>query len=157
MEEKSIMVEQYKIYLEMKEKFTDRNFSTNKFFILMLTVVLGMTFAFKNVAFPFHMSANLFLSTIGILMSILYTANVDAYNVLIKIKLSDMAQKMEEMLPIKIQEDEMAAINKWKGEKKGNYLFSDIQKLLGHLYLIIFVVLFFIEAVPFIYYNVRGL
>ena len=36
MDDKYILLEQYRIYSEAKEKFIDRHFSTNKFYLFVL-------------------------------------------------------------------------------------------------------------------------
>ena len=55
--------------------------------------------------------------------------NVDSYNTLIKIKYSDVIEKIEEKLPVKPFTDEYEGIA--ESRKNKVFMFSDIQKLIA--------------------------
>lgn len=145
MNSEEIMLQQYKIYSEQKEKFVDRSFVTNKFYLLLiLGLVLALHYT-KDFAFVFGITTTLILSAAGIAICVLWWINVDSYNFLIKVKLSSVLQEIEKQLPVKPYTDEFASISDLRKNKR-EFLFADIQKALATLALLVFLVLFINEA-----------
>ena len=74
--------------------------------------------------------------------------NVDSYNTLIKIKYSNVIEKLEEKLPIKPFTDEYKGIEEFRNKKI--FMFSDIQKIIAVIGALFFFAVFVSEFSPFI-------
>ena len=121
MDKDCIILEEYKMYTEQKENFIDRNFRTNKFYMVSVIALIFAMIYTNNVLFLDKISATLVFAFFGIAASSLWWMNVDSYNTLIKIKYSDVIEKIEEKLPVHPFSDEYKRI----------FMFSDIQKLIA--------------------------
>lgn len=148
MDRDEMILNQYKIYTEQKENFIDRNFQTNKFYMsAVLIIILAMIFT-GNVVFMQKLSATLLFSVIGISVCTLWWMNVDSYNTLIKVKFSDVIEKLEESLPAKPYTDEFKGIKDFR--EKRVFVFSDIQKFIAVLGALFFFAVFVCEASPIV-------
>ncbi len=144
------VLEQYKLYSEQKEKFTSRNFATNKFYLISFVVLVLLTIYTGSIIFMKLIPGSLLFSAIGVLVCILWWMNIDSYNLLIKVKYQNVLEEMENYLPIKPYTIEREALKEYKKKKKA-FLFSDMQKTLAILGLIFFFALFVCDAVPLVY------
>ena len=129
MDRDELIFNEYKSYCEQKENFIDRNFSTNKFYITAVVVLIFAMIYTSNVVFLDKISATLVFALLGVSVSALWWMNVDSYNTLIKIKYSEVIEKIEEKLPVKPFTDEYAGIA--ESRKNKIFMFSDIQKLIA--------------------------
>lgn len=124
-----IIFQEYKMYTEQKENFIDRNFRTNKFYMVSVVALIFALIYTSNVMFLHKISATLVFAMWGIAVSVLWWMNVDSYNTLIKVKYSDVIEKIEEKLPVSPFTDEYKGIEEFKNQKI--FMFSDIQKLIA--------------------------
>ena len=85
MDREQLIFEEYKLYAEQKENFIDRNFKTNRFYMMSFLVVIFAMIFTGNVVFMEKISATLLFASVGIAVCILWWMNVDSYNTLIKI------------------------------------------------------------------------
>lgn len=141
-----IVFQEYKMYTEQKENFIDRNFKTNRFYML---AIIGLIFALiytHNILFLNKFSATLIFAFFGVAVSSLWWMNVDSYNTLIKIKYGDVIEKIEEKLPIHPFTDEYKSIEDFKNRKI--FMFSDIQKLIAVIAALFFFAVFVSELTP---------
>ena len=100
MNTEELIIEQYNIYSQHKEKFVDRSFTTNKFYNILVLVLFVLIFLMKDFVICKIFSASAIFSLTGILVSILWFLNIDAYNFLIKIKISKALEEIEKQLPV---------------------------------------------------------
>ena len=129
MDRDEMILQEYKLYTEQKDNFIDRNFNTNRFYMIsFLVVILAMIFT-GNVVFMERITATLLFSLIGISVCALWWMNVDSYNTLIKIKYANVIEKIEEKFPVKPFTDEYKGIEEFRNNKV--FMFSDIQKLIA--------------------------
>lgn len=146
MDRDELIFEEYKLYVEQKDNFIDRNFSTNKFYMgCFIAIILAMIFT-GNVIFMEKISATLLFSAIGMAVCTLWWMNVDAYNILIKIKFLNVIEQMEEKFPFKPYTEERKGIEEFRNKKI--FMFSDIQKFLAVLGALFFFVIFISEVAP---------
>ena len=124
-----IVFQEYKMYTEQKENFIDRNFQTNKFYMISIVALIFALIYTNNIMFLNHISATLVFAFLGIAVSTLWWMNVDSYNTLIKVKYADVIEKIEEKLPVHPFTDEYKGIEEFKNKKI--FMFSDIQKLIA--------------------------
>ena len=148
-EKLNLIMQQYKLYTEQKESFIKRSFSVNRFYMVLVIVLLLLVNLTKNVAFVYSLSLPFIFSIIGIGICILWWMNMDSYNFLIKIKFAKVIEELEKQLPVNPYTMEHNAINELRENKKG-FLFSDMQKLFATIMFIAFFISFIDELIPMI-------
>ncbi len=141
MDTQETILEQYKDYIGQKEKFIDRSFLTNKFYLVFIFALVITMFLTREYSFAFGITSTMVFALVGMLVCIMWWINVDSYNYLIKIKFSEVIEKLEEQLPVHPYKMEITAINDRRKNKK-EFIFSDIQKGLAILVFVLFFVLF---------------
>ena len=145
-----LVLEQYKIYTEQKERFIARNFATNKFYYVAFVALIFLTIYTGSVVFMQMIPASVLFSAIGALVCVLWWMNIDAYNLLIKIKYKNVIEEMENCLPVKPYMMKREALEEYRKKRKV-FLFSDMQKTIAILGGIFFFALFVCDAVPLVY------
>lgn len=146
MDRDELIFREYKLYAEQKENFIDRNFRTNRFYMISFVAIIFAMIFTGNVVFMSKISATLIFSLIGIFICALWWMNVDAYNVLIKIKYANVIEKIEEKLPVKPFTDEYKGIEEFRNKKV--FVFSDIQKVIAIIGALFFFAVFVSEVTP---------
>ena len=146
MDRDELIFNEYKLYSEQKENFIDRNFKTNRFYMTALFVIIIAMMYTGNIIFLHKISATLLFSMLGISVSVLWWMNVDSYNTLIKIKYSNVIEKIEEKFPIKPFTDEYQGIDDFRTNKV--FMFSDIQKIIAVISALFFFAVFVNEITP---------
>lgn len=136
-----LIFQQYKMYAEQKENFINRSFVTNKFYLVLVLILILTMYLTKDFSFVYGLSSTLVFSLAGMAICVLWWINVDSYNFLIKVKLSTVIEAIEKKLPMKPYTDEFAAIMDLRKNKR-EFLFADIQKALAILAFLLFLVLF---------------
>lgn len=140
MEYQEVLVKQYTSYIEEKDKFVDRSFAANKFYIvLVLALAVSMTAA-KITENQDLLPLVTLLAGAGMAACALWWFNQDAYAYLIKVRLSAVIEKMEEHLPLKPHVLEFEEIKRRNEKKK--VFFADIQKLVAFISFAIFFAMF---------------
>ncbi|MBR2429878.1 hypothetical protein IKB17_00240 [bacterium] len=139
---------EYKLYTEQKENFIDRNFRTNRFYMISFVAMIFAMIFTSNVVFMAQISATLVFSLIGIAICALWWMNVDAYNILIKIKFANVIEELEKKLPVTPYTDEFKGIEEYRNNKI--FVFSDIQKLIAVIGALFFFAVFVSELTPII-------
>ncbi|HNW26655.1 MAG TPA: hypothetical protein PLG15_00145 [Candidatus Gastranaerophilaceae bacterium] len=147
MNSEEIMFQQYRLYTEQKEKFVDRSFHTNKFYLLVVLGLFLIMFLLKGFAFAFDISAILVFSAAGMAICVLWWINMDAYNFLIKVKLGKVIEEIEKQLPSQPYTQEFLAIKDLRKNKR-MFLFADMQKILAIFAFLTFLILFVNEVIP---------
>ena len=148
MDRDELIFQEYKMYAEQKENFIDRNFQTNKFYMISFVAIIFAMIFTNNVMFMEKLSATLLFSLIGISVCALWWMNVDSYNTLIKIKYANVLEAIEEKLPIKPFTEEYKGIEEFRNKKV--FMFSDIQKIIAIFGALFFFAVFVSEFSPFI-------
>ena len=148
MDRDELIFQEYKMYAEQKENFIDRNFQTNKFYMISFVAIIFAMIFTSNIMFMEKLSATLLFSLIGISVCALWWMNVDSYNTLIKIKYANVLETIEEKLPIKPFTDEYKGIEEFRNKKV--FMFSDIQKIVAVIGALFFFAVFVSEFSPFI-------
>lgn len=148
MDRDELIFREYKLYAEQKENFIDRNFKTNRFYMISFVAIIFAMIFTGNVVFMTKLSATLVFSLVGIAVCALWWMNVDSYNTLIKIKFSNVLEKIEEKLPVKPFTDEYEGIQEFKSKKV--FMFSDIQKLIAVVGALFFFAVFVSEISPLV-------
>ena len=146
MDRDELIFQEYKMYADQKENFIDRNFQTNKFYMISLFVTLLAMIFTGNVVFMERISATSIFALIGIAVCALWFMNVDSYNMLIKIKFANVLEVIEEKLPVKPFTDEYKGIEEFRNNKM--FMFSDIQKIIAAIAALFFFAVFVSEVSP---------
>ena len=148
MDRDELIFQEYRMYAEQKENFIDRNFRTNRFYMVSFVAIIFAMIFTGNVVFMSVLSATLIFSLIGVSVCALWWMNVDSYNTLIKIKFANVLEVLEEKLPVKPFTDEYKGIEEFKNNKV--FMFSDIQKLIAVIGALFFFAVFVSEISPII-------
>ncbi len=143
-----LILEEYKLYAEQKENFIDRNFRTNRFYMISFVAIIFAMIYTGNVVFMDKLSATFVFSLIGMAVCALWWMNVDSYNILIKIKFANVIEAIEEKLPVKPFTDEFKGIQEFRDKKV--FMFSDIQKFIAVIGALFFFAVFVSEASPIV-------
>lgn len=127
-DEKFIILEQYRIYSEAKERFIDRQFSTNKFYLVANVIIFVTAYILSTLTPQFQ--PVIVLSLIGFAIALMWWMNIDSYQTLIKIKYANVLEYLETKLPEQPYHKEYID---YKSIKKKNNLiiFGDFQKVLA--------------------------
>ncbi|MBR3890414.1 hypothetical protein IKJ53_07850 [bacterium] len=150
MENSNLVFEQYKLYSEQKENFITRSFGVNRFY-LGVVILLVLLAPFTRTTFIIgDLSLSAILCVVGMCTSVLWWMNMDAYNMLIKIKFSKVLEVIERQLPVQPYADEYKGIQDYRNNKK-MFLFSDVQKIFAVIVFIIFFATFLQEIAPLIF------
>ena len=146
MNSEDLIFEQYRLYSEQKEKFIDRSFMTNKFYMVIVLAMFLLTFLSKGMAFGKFTAPTIF-ALAGIISCALWWLNMDSYNCLIKIKFSKVLEEIEKQLPMQPYNMEYRAIRDFRKNKK-MFLFSDMQKIFAIVLFLVFFILLLMEVIP---------
>ncbi len=137
-DEKYLILEQYRIYSEAKEKFIERQFSSNRFYLVLNIIILVATYVLGTLT-PQYPPV-IILSIIGVSATLMWWMNIDSYQLLIKIKYAKVLEYLETKLPEQPYNKEFVEYVQMK--KKNNLIvFGDFQKILtliiGCVYLVV--------------------
>ncbi len=146
MANEDLIMAQYKLYSESKEKFIDRAFTTNKFYMIFVVILILLVFMSNGLSFGRLTAPSLF-AVIGIICCSLWWLNMDSYNSLIKIKFSKVLEEIEKQLPVQPYAMEYKALQDFRNNKKG-FVFSDIQKVFAVFSFLIFFIMLLMEIIP---------
>ena len=136
MDEKYLILEQYRIYNEMKERFIDRSFMINRFFMIFAAIFM-FALIFVKMILPAQYFLLLALEVFGIASCIMWISNQDAYASIIKIKYNSVIEKLEEDLPKAPNKDEYKELTDRRSNKRV-ILVKDIQKWFAILLMFVF-------------------
>ena len=148
MDRDELIFREYKLYAEQKENFIDRNFRTNRFYMISFVAIILAMICTGNIVFMEKITATLLFSLIGISVCALWWMNVDSYNTLIKIKFANVLERIEEKFPVKPFTDEYKGIEEFRNNKV--FMFSDIQKIIAVFGALFFFAVFVSEVSPII-------
>ena len=127
-DDRYLILEQYRIYSDAKERFIDRQFSTNRFYLVFNIVILIAAY-FLNSFMPKDFPV-IILCIIGIAATLMWWMNIDSYQMLIKVKYSKVLEYLETKLPEQPYHKEFVDYKEMKKEK-GIIIFGDFQKSLA--------------------------
>ena len=137
MEEKQEIMELYKEFTYTKENFVNRSFGTNKFYIVIIILLLIVLGVLKEFIVKDGSLTVVAIGLAGFACSLLLWSNQDAYAYLLKIKFSAVIDKMEEKFSFQPCIEELKAIRKNAKDRK-TYVFADVQKLFAVVTMMIF-------------------
>jgi len=148
-EEMQNKIELYKIYNESMEKFKRHNFVSNRFYIVVLFLILLIILIAKQVFISGSLLFTFTFSFFGLCVSIMWVITQDSYSHLISIKVGKVLEEIEKEFPVKPYTIEHSEIIKYKKDKKV-FTFDNMQNFMAVVIAVIFTILFFSELVPFI-------
>ena len=126
-DEKYLILEQYRIYSEAKEKFIDRHFATNKFYLVLNIIILIATYVLCTLTPQYQLV--IVMSVIGLAITLMWWMNIGSYQLLIKVKYAKVLEFLETRLPEQPYHKEFVDYTQMK--KNNNLIvFGDFQKWL---------------------------
>ena len=126
-DEKFLILEQYRIYSDAKEKFIDRQFTTNKFYLVLNIIILITAYILATLT-PQYQPV-IVLCVIGFAVTLMWWMNIDSYQMLIKVKYAKVLEYLETKLPEQPYHKEFVDYSAMK-KSKGIIVFGDFQKIL---------------------------
>lgn len=136
MDEKHLILEQYRIYNEMKERFIDRSFMINRFYMIFAAVFLFTTIIVK-MTMPAQYFLLLGLEIFGMAICVMWISNQDAYSSIIKIKYNSVIERLEDDLPKSPNKAEYKELTEQRANKT-LILVKDIQKWFAIFLMLVF-------------------
>ena len=126
-DEKYLILEQYRIYSDAKEKFIERQFTTNRFYLVLNLIILVVSYILSTLTPQYQ--PTIVLAIIGFAVTIMWWMNIDSYQMLIKVKYAKVLEYLETKLPEQPYHKEFMDYIEMK--KKNNLIvFGDFQKYL---------------------------
>ena len=138
----------YTEYNRSMEKFKAHNFATNRFYIVILMIVLAVILICKQVFLTGSIVITFVFSFFGLCVAIMWVITQDSYQKLISIKIANVLEEIEKELPVKPYTMEHEEIKKYKAGKKF-FSYDSMQNFMGLVLALVFTVLFFSELAPF--------
>ena len=136
MDEKHLILEQYRIYNEIKESFINRSFAVNRFFMILSAIFLFSLIFTKMLAASQYFLL-LGIDVFGLASCVMWISNQDAYSTIIKIKYNSVIEKLEEDLPKAPNKEEYKALTDKRSNKRV-ILVKDIQKWFAVFLMLVF-------------------
>lgn len=131
-ENKEMLVEQYKLYVEMADKISQQRSLTNSFYITINTALLAFV-GIKGDAMDMFLYV---VAGVGIVLSLLWFFNIRSYSQLNSGKFQIIHQ-MEELMPFRAYKTEWELLG--KGKKLSVYYpVSHIEKWIPIVFLILY-------------------
>ncbi len=150
-DDREIILEQYKIYSDAKERFIDRHFSSNRFY-LVLNIIILITVYILSTLTP-QLSPVIILCIAGLAVTILWFMSIDTYQVLIKIKYAKVLEYLETKLPEQPFNKEFVEYKQLK-KNKNLIVFPDFQKAFTLAIICVYVVVLLYNIANLIKYNI---
>ena len=144
MEYQEILARQYVAYIESKDRFVERSFRTNRFYlvlVLILIALVGVALEYQGQRVSY---LTIGLAFAGMAVSFLWMLNQDSYLYLIKVKLADVIEKFEAHLPFQPHIMEYEGIK--ERSKKMRVVFPEIQKCFAFICFLAFFTVFICNA-----------
>ena len=131
---KDHLIEQYKIYVEMADRISQRRMMVNTFFITLNTTIITVSGLLKNDIAQWY----ILIFIVGLVTSIAWFYILNSYRQLNAGKFK-VVHEIEKFLPASLYDYEWSLLD--KGEKKSKYWpISHIEKLIPTLFGIIYIV-----------------
>lgn len=142
-----VYIEQYKLYVEITDKTSDRRAEANKFYTSILTGLLAVISIVieKNIATTVQSIILLAISLLGIILCIVWAINIRSYKQLNSLRF-DVIQEMEKRLPFPSYTREWEILKNPKN-RKGYLRLTQIEQFvpllisIPYLILLLFVIL----------------
>ena len=146
MDDKELILGQYQAYSLAKEKYIDRHFQTNRFYLVLNFVLLFVAYLFISLT-PTYVPV-LLTTAFGLVVSTLWWLNID-YQFWIKIKYAKVLEYLETKLPERPFNKEFMEFKEAKKQKKA-LVFADFQKGLTALMFLTFLLTFVYFLIQFL-------
>ena len=140
MDYQDVLVREYQAYLESKDKFVERSFFVNRFYLMIVFGLLLYLFWQIDRLGNYVSLSVLITCALGMASSMFWVLNQDSYAYLIKIRLGVVLEKFEQHLPMQPHNMEYTEIQ--ARNKKKRVMFVDIQKGVAFMAFLIFFSIF---------------
>ena len=97
LDDKQIILEQYRIYSDSKERFIDRHFTSNKFFLVLNIIILIAIYILTTLTPQY--SPVIVMCVLGVATTLMWWMSIDSYQMLIKVKYAKVLEYLETKLP----------------------------------------------------------
>lgn len=135
-----ILLEQYKLYVQMADNVSNRRAQTNSFYISIITGLLAiLSFALDKFSSTIQFIVLLAVGLLGVLLEIVWYINITSYKNLNSGKFK-VIHEMEKMLPYACFDREWELLG--RGKNKSSYFsLTRVERLIPFLLMVPFVIL----------------
>ena len=139
---KEILLEQYKLYVEMADRVSARRIDANRFYSALMTGLLALIpiVLSQNQLRQFTTAILVSISILGMFLSFLWMVNITSYKQLNSLKFR-VIHEMEKQLPFACYEREWEVL-KEDGSKKRYLRLSTVEKYVPAAFSISYLVIF---------------
>ena len=130
---KSEIITQYQLYVEMADKVSDRRASANNFFVVVNSALIGIT---GTERFSHLAKLQTVICSLGILVSLFWWLSIQNYKKLNSAKFC-IIHEIESKLPVNLYKYEWYMLKKGKSKTK-YWLLSHIESYIPWLFIIAF-------------------
>ena len=150
MDDKTILLEEYKLYVEMADRISSRRAQTNKFYISILSGILAFISITLEKEFlsGYQNLTILAISLLGIGFNVLWYINIQSYRQLNSGKFK-VIHEMEQQLPFPCYDREWSLLGEGKDSKK-YYQLTRVEKYVPYFLAIPYLLLFVYSLVSWI-------
>lgn len=141
-----LLLEQYKLYVQMADKNSDRRVDANKFFISLLTGLVGLLSIIAQLHGPVIAQNAVFLTVgvFGVLLCYVWYITIRSYKQLNSGKFH-LIGEVESRLPFPFYDEEWKKLGRGKDKKK--YIpITHVEQYVPILFAMIFAILFIVGA-----------
>jgi len=137
---KEQLLEQYKLYVEMADRISERRMQTNKFYISLLSGLLALLSILVSIGNLNQTLTFVIVSLLGMALCILWHINIRSYRQLNSGKFK-VIHEMEQNLPFPCYDKEWEILGKGK-EKSKYFQFTRVEKYIPLILSIPYIFLF---------------
>lgn len=149
-DKEKVILEQYKIYSTAKENFIDRQFTNNRFYLVLNLIILVTSYVLSTLTPQFQ--PVIILSVIGFAITLMWWMSIDSYQTLIKIKYANVLEYLETKLPEQPYNKEYQDYLNIR-KRKNLIVFGDVQKVIALVIACIYLYTFSLNIAELIKYR----
>ncbi len=141
MDDKELLLQQYKLYVGTAEEVSRKRQTTNTYFLSLNSFLLVLSGYLTTIQFQ---AWHIIIVFAGILICIFWLLNIQSYRNLNRVKYQ-IIHKMEENLPIKLFDDEWDLLN--GGKNKRAYLkLSLVEQGVPIIFIILYLIILILNS-----------
>jgi hypothetical protein len=135
-----LLLEQYKLYVEMTDRVSKRRIEASKLYISLLTGLLGLLSIVVSIPTEFQKHVVVVISILGMLLCLVWIINIRSYRELNSLKFK-VIHEMEQKLPFPCYEREWEILQQ-ESDKRSYLRLTRIEQYIPLVLLIPYIILF---------------
>ena len=145
--EKELILEQYKLYVQMADYINKRR-NTNQFYLSLLSILIGIPVIIKTFIFSVDSVLSISFAIFGIVLCILWINNIKSHRQLNSGKFQ-VIHEIEKELPFKRYKKEWELLGEGRNKKRYSQL-SIVEQFVPYLLFLPFIMLLLVSIYNFL-------